>query len=128
MMRSKRLRFDSWGIQPKWLRPKIPSCCMLADDDVVVFGWRDAKAGCVASAIERATGLSVVNMQSQGSDNEGNHYQITLGRPLPRRYGGGYSVEGSLWVKVPHGQMDFGLEFRRRLRELEQQEAEEEGS
>jgi len=31
------------------------------------------------------------------------HYQLTLGTPVARRLGGGYSVEGTVWIAVPVG-------------------------
>ena len=57
--------------------------------------------------IDRRTGLQVCGCRSDsvapalGSHPEAAHYQITLGRPLPRRLGGGWSVEGELWAAIP---------------------------
>lgn len=98
-MARKKLCFDSWGIRPDRLRSRIPSCCMTREDDDYI-GTKPVN--CVARSVARATKLDVINVQSQGEDREGNIYQLTLGRSVPRRFGGGYSVEGSLWVKVPY--------------------------
>jgi hypothetical protein len=64
--------------------------------------------GAVCRAIARKTGLTVVTCRSDGYRLEQDkpieaHYQLTLGSRIDKRFGGGYSVEGELWVAVPIG-------------------------
>jgi hypothetical protein len=66
-------------------------------------GERPIEAVC--RAIGRKSGLQVVTCRHDGtqmgrSRPVAEHYQLTLGRRIARRYGGGYAVEGELWVAV----------------------------
>lgn len=66
--------------------------------------YSDAEA--VARSVARRTGLSVCTCRWDGTAlsngrPESNHYQMTLGRPVSRRLGGGYSVDSELWVAIP---------------------------
>jgi len=100
-MKTKRIHFSTWGENPDSL--DIASYAVVhVDDD----GYFDAKLDAVKRSIERTTGLAICGCTPQGQAcsngvPESSHYQITLGRPVSRRYGGGYSVEGGLWVSIP---------------------------
>jgi hypothetical protein len=62
----------------------------------------------VVRGVERRTGLRVCGGPCpQGHDVKrdgtvmSHHYSMTLGRPVARRYGGGYSVDSELWIAIP---------------------------
>lgn len=96
----KRVAFRAWGIRPERLRDLIPGYAMRHEHE----GASEA----VCRAIGRATGYAVVTCSPQGTSlehgkAESNHFQLTLGTPIPRRRGGGFSVEGTVWIAVPVG-------------------------
>lgn len=97
----KRVYFEHWGTFSN--KFEIPA---YAVGDLDVF----TPSEIVAKCIERATGLSIGACQSQGTSldkkgkPESHHYQLTLGSPIPKKYGGGLSVEGQIWFGVPVAQ------------------------
>ena len=98
MRKRRRVAFQSWGILPERLRDLVPGSCYVVQGESIT----DA----VARSVERGTRLSVVTMRADGTSlshgvPEARIYALTLGTPLPRKVGGGYSVEGSLLVSVP---------------------------
>lgn len=86
------IKVSTWGnVKIGDFRVRVP------DYDVI---------GSVRRSIERRTGLRVVTCYVDGCSMnagklESRHYQMTLGRPLPRKTGGGYSVSGQVWVAIP---------------------------
>lgn len=94
----KRITFRAWGIRPERLQDLIPAYAVRHE--------HEGAAEAVCRAIGRATGHVVVTCSPQGTSlehgkGESNHYQLTLGTPVARRLGGGYSVEGTVWIAVP---------------------------
>lgn len=93
---TRRVDFRAWGR-------------MAAEVDLPAYAMRrsdETNSEAVCRAVARRTGLAVVTCRQDGvSLDRGQpyeaHYQLTLGRPVSRRLGGGYSVEGELWVAVP---------------------------
>lgn len=91
-----RVTYSSWGEQGSAVTPAY-----------AVQKDHETRIEAVKRAIGRASKLTVCACSSQGTslDNKGRpesrHYQITLGRAVPRRLGGGCSVEGSVWVAIP---------------------------
>lgn len=60
----------------------------------------------VCRSIARRTRLDVVSYQDQGTAlshgrPESQHYSLQLGRPVPRKLGGGWSGAGEVWVAIP---------------------------
>ena len=55
----------------------------------------------VCRRIARDTGLDVITCRHDGSSPDADIYQVTLGRPLPRRLGGGWTDIGENWFSVP---------------------------
>lgn len=60
----------------------------------------------VQRSVARRTGYAVVTCRSDGTELDcgrpvAQHHQMTLGSPVPRRLGGGWNVEGEIWVSVP---------------------------
>lgn len=98
-MKTYRIKIDAWGIQPNRLRGSIGGMAIVRDGDTPVEA--------VCRSIERRTGLSVIACRSDGTRLDGrgrpeaNTYEITLGRVLAKRFGGGYSVDGRCWIAVP---------------------------
>ena len=66
----------------------------------------DTALDAIRRKILRQTGLVACGITPQGSSVAADgtirarHYQITLGKSLSRRTGGGYSVEGALFVAI----------------------------
>lgn len=92
----RTITIKSWG------RHGLGPFRVRVDDDLEYCSAEEA----VARSVARRTGLCVVTMRQDGTAlergrPESRHYQITLGKPLPRRLGGGWSVEGELWVAIP---------------------------
>jgi len=94
---STRIQFDHWGLRGS---VKIPAYAMRQPEETNV----DA----VARSIARKSGLDIASRPTpQGTecDENGrpraNQFELTFGRPVPRRHGGGMSVEGSVWVSIP---------------------------
>jgi hypothetical protein len=93
---SKRIYFEHWGARGS---VRIPAYAVRTEGD-------DSDMKAVARAVAAASGLATCGCSPQGTVLDGDlewaeHYELTLGRPLPRRVGGGFSVEGSVWVSVP---------------------------
>ena len=91
-----RVYYQSWGIRG----------ALAVGEYAVDKGEGGGPLGAVRSSLERRNDLSVCGCSPQGTslsdgEPESRHFQITLGRPLPRKVGGGYSVEGSVWVAIP---------------------------
>ncbi len=95
----RRVTFSAWGIYPAKLRERWPTYAVaVADESGMEAALR---------AIQRATRLSVVVCRPDATalDDHGRpearHYEVTLGRAVARRFGGGYSVEGRAWLAIP---------------------------
>ena len=89
---SSRVHFFSWG------RRAIP-------DGYVVLSPSETVPDAIRRRVERVSGHTIIVFRHDGTAIErgrpvAEHYQITLGDPVARRYGGGYSVVGELWVGV----------------------------
>lgn len=58
-------------------------------------------------SIARRSGLEIATCRSDGTaldkrgEPESHHYHVTLGAPVPREQGGGWSVKGELWFAIP---------------------------
>jgi hypothetical protein len=95
-MARHRMTFSAWGI-PRRLRDLITGTCYRHDDESAI--------GAVCRHLERQTRLSVVACRLDNHRRDrgvviGAQYEITLGRGLDPRYGGGYSVDGRVWVEI----------------------------
>ena len=97
----RRVQFAHWGNSSDL---RIPAYAVAATDE------DDLDA--VTRAVAAANRLSVCCCSPQGSalcDDgtvESRHYEVTLGRPVPGRHGGGTSVEGSVWIAIPVAQVE----------------------
>lgn len=86
--------FSTWGRGPgRGIRGKVR-----------VTSTRSAIEA-VRARLSRETGLIVVTCRWDGSALDrgkvtAQHYQITMGAPIPRKNGGGYGVRGEVWVAI----------------------------
>lgn len=93
--KQKRVYFQAWGARGALKRTELPAYAI----------WTDAglsRAQAVADAIGRKAGLTAVTMHWDGSSELGQIYEVTYGYRLPSRTGGGWAVEGSIWVAIPN--------------------------
>lgn len=91
----KRINFSNWG---RGCGRPLPAWAMCEEYEEPIEA--------VIRAIERRTGLTVCTSRDDGISimhgrPESRHYQLTLGKALPRRLGGGYSVYGEVWIAIP---------------------------
>lgn len=89
--RSRLVEFDAYGPQAD-----------LVNDGRVRVRRGEEPLGAVCRRVRRDSGLLVVGCRADVYDTgeRCQHYEITLGRPVSGRCGGGYSVEGRLWVRI----------------------------
>jgi len=91
-MTKRRIEFSAWGAGT-WTAPAYA----MHDDDSY-----EGRAATVAAAIARKSGLSAINVRSDGTalDNgqpSADHYELTMGRPA---HGGGWNVEARCWFSI----------------------------
>ena len=89
-------RYTVWGLKGDAKAMTSGTVRYAAGDDAI-----DA----LTRRIARLTRCSVITARSDGEEMEhgevvSSHYEITIGHPIPRKRGGGYSVEGSLWAAI----------------------------
>lgn len=93
---SNRIKFQHWGTRGPI---QVPAYAVRQSDE--------SSLDAVCRAIASKSRLKLACRPSdQGTELErgtavARHYELTFGRPVPRRLGGGMSVEGSVWVALP---------------------------
>jgi hypothetical protein len=93
----KVVRYSVWGVRPKALRSVDleGSGARWAPDSY------EGKAAAVARSIARRAGLECGSLRHDSDTADSSIYEVTLGRSIPRRRGGGFSVEGACWFSIP---------------------------
>lgn len=96
MTKRTRIEITAWGTGTRRLR--IPAYCYLTDAS------DGSRLDAIIRSIERANRMCCcAGPRHDGTEMSrgraaANHYQATFGRPCT---GGGYRVEGEIWLSVP---------------------------
>lgn len=85
----------AYTVQGSWTRNNTAPAYALVPSD-------EAPIAAIKRALERVSGDTAVTCRLDSCtakrDPRTYYYQITMGRPVPRRLGGGYNVTGEVWV------------------------------
>lgn len=91
----KRVKIKVWGAAAG--RFNFASFAIVPDGESSSYA--------IARSIARTTGLEWCGGPcGDGYNADSMHYHGTLGKPIPRKRGGGWSVVAELWFSVPRGE------------------------
>jgi hypothetical protein len=93
---SRVIRYSVWGIRPASLRS--------VDLEGAGARWSPDsydKATAVARSIARRAGLECCPPRHDSDTADSSIFEVALGRSIPQKRGGGFSVEGACWFSIP---------------------------